>query len=89
MTLTKFPLVLQLGGWRGGGCGGGVGGKGIHAESHMTSGDKRKGNKSWMGTSGARKYHSKLAAGLVCCYFINPTASRKIKSGVTTFRDKA
>lgn len=86
--INKVSISSAAGGMERGWVWGG-GGKGIHAESHMTSGDKRKGNKSWMGTSGARKYHSKLAAGLVCCYFINPTASRKIKSGVTTFRDKA
>lgn len=35
-------------------------------------------------TGGARKCHSKLAAGPVCCYFINPAAPGKIKSGVAT-----
>lgn len=55
------------------------GDRGVHAESHMTETLIRENETHLRGPRGARKCHSKLAGGPVCCYFINPTALGKIK----------
>lgn len=60
------------------------GDRGVHAESHMTEALIRENETHLRGPRGARKCHSKLAAGPVCCYFISPTALGKIKREVTT-----
>lgn len=61
---------------------------GVHAERHMTRAEIRENEIRLRGDKrGARKCHSKLATGPVCCYFINPTAPGKLKSGVATFSD--
>ena len=54
---------------------------GVHAESHMTEAEIRENEIRLFAeeTGGARKCHSKLAAGPVCCYFINPAAPGKNK----------
>lgn len=60
------------------------GDRGVHAESHMTETLIRENETHLRGPRGARKCHSKLAAGPVCCYFISPTALGKIKREVAT-----
>lgn len=57
------------------------GDRGVHAESHMTEALIRENETHLRGPRGARKCHSKLAAGPVCCYFISPTALGKNKEG--------
>lgn len=75
MTLTKFPLFVQLGETRA-------------SMRKATWPRQEKMKYVFVEMGGARKCHSKLAAGPVCCYFINPTALRKIKSWVTTFSNR-